>query len=411
MTWGFPAQRRADEFAALLAGASALPTARPTARPGARDAGLLELVGALRGLPDARPRPEFVADLRGRLMAEAATALRPSPASDLDRLRLPARQPRRDRRLAAAIGGLAVVGASTGVAMASQSALPGDSLYPVKRAIESAHADLAVGEGSKGGTILASASDRLQEVRALTGQDGPAGDAEVADTLATFTDQATEASDLLLADYQHTGNTDSVVRLHDFASSSLDLLATLEPLVPVEARDELIRAASTLATIDSEAGQRCPACGGTPITSIPSILVALHHAVTAPAPSTAQAAGRHQHHRGHEGHRGHAGQTGGSEPGLPEVSPGQLGPGSVLVPGGVPGGVPGSDPGTAPGGTGSSSNPLQGLTDTLTGGGTGGPTSQPSLPAVGDVVQGTTDTLDQLLHGVVDPLTGQTHAP
>jgi hypothetical protein len=400
MTWGFPAQRRADEFAALLEGPSSLPAER--------DLRLLELVGALRGLPEAAPRPEFVADLRERLMAEASTALVPSPAGELDRLRLPARQPRRDRRLAAAVGGLAIVGASTGVAMASQSALPGDSLYPIKRAIESAHADLSVGEASKGGTILSSASDRLEEVRALTQQDRPAGDAEVADTLATFTDQATEASDLLLADYQHTGNTDSIVRLHDFASSSLDLLATLEPAVPAEARDELIRAASTLATIDSQAGQRCPACGGTPITSIPSILVALQGPATTPVVPRAQPVGTHKRH--HHTRSGTSGTSGSKDadasgPGLPHVDPGQLGPGSILG--------SGSDAGTAGGGGGGTqTSPLQPLTDALTGGGDAtAPTSQPSLPSVGDVVQGTNDSLDQLVNGVVDPLTGQTAAP
>jgi hypothetical protein len=30
---------------------------------------------------------------------------------------------------------------------------------------------------------------------------------------------------------------------------------------------------------------------------------------------------------------------------------------------------------------------------------------------VGDVVQGTDDTLDQLLHGIGNPLTGPTQAP
>jgi hypothetical protein len=424
MTWGFPAQRRADKFAALLEGPSTLLVA-------VRDAPLLELVGALRGLPEAIPRPEFVADLRERLMAEAATVLTPSPAgaSDLDRLRLPARQPRRERRLAAAVGGLAILGASTGVAMASQSALPGDALYPVKRAIESAHADLSVGEASKGSTILASASDRLQEVKALAHRDGTARDAEVAGTLATFTDQATEASDLLLADYHHTGDPQSIVRLHDFASSSLDQLAALEPLVPAEARDELIRAASTLAAIDSQAGQQCPACGGTRITSIPSILVAaLQGPATLPAvPSpVAQPGTTSPHgHGGHLGHRGGAqGGSGGSDtdasgPGLPQVDPGQLGPGSVLGAGSGPttssGSGSGSNSGSgSAGGASTPANPLQPLTDALTGGGNGGsvaPSGRPSLPSVGDVVQGTDDTLDQLLHGIANPLTGPTQAP
>jgi hypothetical protein len=96
------------------------------------------------------------------------------------------------------------------------------------------------------------------------------------------------------------------------------------------------------------------------------------------------------------------------------VDPSQLGPGSVLGVGS------GSGSGTTAGGGASApANPLQPLTDALTGGGSssgagGGsssPSGQPSLPAVGDVVQGTNDTLDQLLHGIVDPLTGQTQSP
>jgi hypothetical protein len=259
-------------------------------------------------------------------------------------------------------------------------------------------------------------------VKALTHRDGAARDAEVASTLATFTDQATEASDLLLADYQHTGDPQSIVRLHDFASSSLDVLATLEPLVPADARDELVRAASTLAAIDSEAGQRCPACGGTPITSIPSILVAaLQGPATLPA-VPAPAAASHASARAHHGHRGHAAAADGSGrpgtdasgPGLPQVDPGQLGPGSVLGAGTGTG-----SPDSASGSSGDAStpaNPLQPLTDALSGGGHGGggagtPSSHPSLPTVGGVVQGTDDTLDQLLHGIVNPLTGQTQAP
>jgi hypothetical protein len=401
MTWGFRAQRRADAFAALLDGPS-------PAVPAAGDARLLELVGALRAVPEVAPRADFVADLRDRLVAEAATALTPAPGGELDRLRLPVRQPRRERRLAAAVGGLAIVGATAGVAVASQSALPGDSLYPIKRAIESAHADLSVGDGSKGATILSSASDRLHEVRELTQQGGPVDDARVADTLETFSDQATEASDLLLADYAHTGHTSSIVRLHDFASSSLDQLAALEPQVPAEARDELVRAAGTLTTIDSAATQRCPACGGTPITSIPGVLVALTGAAGQLAtPSAVHPAGPRphpQHHAAGHHHGGRHAHGTGTGPGLalPTVDPGQLDPGSVLG--------AGSDPSAAPS-AGAGSHPLQDLTHALTGGGSATPTGQPSLPAVGDVLQGTTDTLDQVLNGVLGPLTGPTPSP
>ncbi|HYF72561.1 MAG TPA: DUF5667 domain-containing protein, partial [Nocardioides sp.] len=240
MTWGFAAQRRAEQFDAWVEGTSTYDASDP------RTAELLELVGALRATPEVSARPEFVSGLRERLMAEAATALVPD---DVSRLTLPERRPARERRLAALAGGIAIVGATTSLAVASQSALPGDSLYPIKRAIEQAHTGLSVGEGNKGSAILASASDRLDEVDALARQDGLGDEVRIAETLNTFTDQATEASDLLLADYAHTGSTASIARLRDFASDSLGRLADLEPWVPADARDELIRAAGVLTTI------------------------------------------------------------------------------------------------------------------------------------------------------------------
>jgi hypothetical protein len=382
MTWGFPAQRRADAFNEQVETPSA-------GRPATRDADLLELVGALRTVPQVTARPEFVADLRAQLMAEAATALVPA---DTSRLTLPQRRPTRERRLAAVVGGIAVVGVTTGVAVASQGALPGDSLYPIKRAIESAHTGLSVGEGSKGATMLGNASDRLDEVDALTREDGLADELRIADTLNTFTDQATQASDLLLADYAHTGDESSIAKLHDFASSSLDQLAALEPLVPADARDELIRAAGVLQGIDAAAGQRCPSCGGTPIASIPPVLTAAENVFVPPTapeatPKPNTGAKKPQPKKGD-----------GGRPHLPHVQPGDLGPGSV------------SDPGSGSSDSSGGSNPLQTITNTLTGGGGSHhtPTDNPSLPSVDNVVDGVTG----ILEGVVGGLTGQqTPAP
>ena len=84
MTPVFAARRRAEKFAALVEGAS---TGRAD---DARYSDLLELVAAMRETPAAEARPEFVADLRARLMAEADTALVPA---DTSRLTLPARRP------------------------------------------------------------------------------------------------------------------------------------------------------------------------------------------------------------------------------------------------------------------------------------------------------------------------------
>ncbi|GAW48835.1 MULTISPECIES: DUF5667 domain-containing protein [unclassified Nocardioides] len=391
MTWGFTAQRRADQFDALVEGVS---TADPR---DARDADLLELVGAMRGVPAVTARPEFVATLRERLMAEADTALVPT---DVSRLTLPARRPGRERRLAAVVGGIAIVGATTSIAVASQSALPGDSLYPIKRVLERAHTGLSVGEGNKGTTMLASATDRLDEVDALARQDDFGDDVRVADTLNAFTEQATAASDLLIADYTHTGNASSIAHLRDFASSSLDQLAALEPLVPADARDELIRAAGVLTTIDAEAAQRCPDCGGTPIESIPPVLASSELITVPRAPATTPRADDVKNSGGKTtGGQDSGGQGKGDDTDLPDVDGNDLGPGSVLDPGDT---LPSA--GSQTGG----SNPLDDLAHTLTGGtNNNGPSGTPSAPSVGTVTQG----VNELLHGVIDPVTGETKLP
>ena len=377
MTWGFVAQRRADEFDALVGGSS---TAGPSADRASRDRELLELVGALRATPEVRARPEFVADLRAQLMAEAATALVPD---DTSRLRLPARQPRRERRLAAVVGGIAIVGATTSVAVASQSALPGDTLYPIKRVIEGAQTGLSVGEADKGTAVLANASDRLAEVEALTRQDGVADDLRIAETLNDFTDQATQASDLLLADYAHHGTASSIAALRDFSATSLDQLAALEPLIPVAARDELIRAAQTLNTISAQATQQCPTCGGSPIDSFPPVFTNAAEQIFVPLePSaTPTESGRKDGPKGQ-----------GRPDTLPSVDPDDIGPGSVTAPTTSP--LPG---------TTDVKNPLQQLVEGVTGGGKS-PTSQPSIPVVSPLLGTVGDLLESVVGPLVDPL-------
>ncbi|MCW2792506.1 MAG: hypothetical protein JWO76_1604 [Nocardioides sp.] len=379
MTPVFAARRRADEFAALVEGTS-------TGGPDVRFADLLELVGALREAPAVGPRPEFVTDLRERLLLAAEADLVPSrAATETARLTLPPRHSKRDRRIAAAVGGIALVGATTSMAMAAQSALPGDVLYPIKRVIENAQTGVAVGEGQKGETLLANAAGRLDEVSELSRSRGAGDSLAIADTLNDFTEQATEASDLLLSDFAQSGHESSIADLRDFTASSLDQLTSLAPAVPSEARDELLHAAHVLLQIDAAAEQACPACGGAGIAEIPPAFAPVASSVpgTVGSSTPAQPTGKH--------HQGPKGQS--TDPQVPQVNSGALPPGSVLT-------APDSGGSTTGGDDPAPSDPIGTLTDGLTGGGSSQPTSNPSLPDLGGVIDDAGDAVDD----VTDPL-------
>jgi hypothetical protein len=276
MTGPFSARRRAEEFDAALS--------RPlTERDAQEFAELLAVVRDLRAIPEPVPRADFVSDLRLRLMAEADTALLPQSARPLtaveQRLVLPARPNRRDRRLATVLGAAALIGATTSMAVAAQTALPGESLYPVKRALENAQSGIARGDTAKGEVLLANARGRLDEIRDLAQRGDPASARAVESTLEAFSDQAGEASDLLLSAYDTTGDEAVITELRSFTGSSMDRLSELESSVPPSAREELVAAGARLAEIDRQASRECPSCGGD-VTSIPPNLLAGGRATT-----------------------------------------------------------------------------------------------------------------------------------
>jgi hypothetical protein len=258
----FATRRRAEEFAAVVDG----PTPKqPVGASDTRYDDLLALVGAMRAVPPPQPRQEFVAELRTRLLAEAATL--PTPAdTEAARLRLRTPDPGRvrnprERRFAVAMGGLALVGATATMSVVAQGALPGEALYPLKRGIESAHAGLSFGDESKGSTLLASASTRLDEVERL-GQDADEHEAEIARTLDDFTDQATQASELMLRSYADSGDDATINQLRAFTNGSMRSLADLDGDVPDEAQDEWVHAVTTLLRIDEAARLACSGCEG-----------------------------------------------------------------------------------------------------------------------------------------------------
>ncbi len=352
--------RRADEFAALVEGTST----------GGRDrhAPLLAVVGQLQAVPARAPRPEFLADLRERLLAEADTVLVPdtsrSAATTEQRLTLrpAARRTSRDRRLAVAVGSLALLGAAASVAVGSQVALPGDTLYPMKRAIEDVRTDLAVGDARTGSLMMAQATERLEETQGLTRRD----DVDVRateDTLNDFTEQAEGAAVLMTAAYTDSGRPESIVALRDFTGDSMDRLEALEPTLPPAAHDELVAAADAVISIDDDASATCPSCGGAGVVNVPVSLTAVGLPITPELPD-------------HRERRNGKGRTSGKDGGGPKAP-------ALPLPT-ISGALPTTRPSCLPAPTGSPA-PTGGL-----------PTATATLPApyLGDVAPGAAADVD-----------------
>lgn len=385
MTPVFAAKRRAEEFNSLVEGTS---TSSPQ---DARTTDFLELVSALRESDRVEPRSEFVNELRIRLMASAERALSAAPTQSVnDRLTVAPRRTARERRIAVALGGFAIVGATTSMAMAAQSALPGDTLYPLKRAIENVHTGFSVDDNQKGSTLLANATGRLDEVEEMSrGASSDSGDAAaISETLNTFTDQASEASTLLMSDYESTGHEGSITELRDFTAASMATLSDLQSVVPDEARVALINAVQTLTQIDTLAQAACPTCAGDGIREIPPFAVntAVEDLLTSLASSNTPVSNQGPGNQG-QGNQGQGNQG-------PGILGGAHPPTTPVIPPSSTGGS--GQPGTSP-----DSDPVTTITDALTGGGPSQPTSDsPVLPDLGEVLGGA----DDVVTDVTNPL-------
>jgi uncharacterized protein DUF5667 len=408
-----PARRRAERFDALVEGSvEASVEGRRGAAVDPLDAELLELVGALRSAPEAAARPEFVTDLREQLMVAARSELVVPAAGSRDdvatRLTVAPRRTHRERRVSVALGAVAIIGATTSMAVASQSALPGDALYPVKRAIENTETGLRVGDDAKGETILGNASGRLDEVDELSQQADPDADL-IGDTLDTFSDQATEAGDLLLADHEQHGDAASIVALQGFTEQSIDVLAALEGSIPAAAEPALLDAAQTLFTLDAAADQACPECGTGIIDIPPQLLAGGAQAVDQASqalsggqlPGALPPGGADHQDAGHEG-----GKPSGLDPPEHPVSVQPVTPEPSTVTG-----EPTSEPTTDPAvplpsvGTNTSTNPLGGH------GGKGKPTPSVDVTPVTEAVTDAVNGVVQGVTGLLGGLTGQTTLP
>ncbi|HSX66244.1 DUF5667 domain-containing protein [Nocardioides sp.] len=279
-----PARRRAEEFASLL---DARELASLDGRGGSAGAHTeaLEIVAALRAVTAPQPSPAYVAELRSNLLAAADTLLAPA-APRLTLVGQVTTAPQRHRRkLSVAIGTLTVLAGTTGVAMAAQSALPGESLYPIKRILESAQTSLSADDAARADRIMDLAHDRLGETQALAGSDSANSRAQIPSSLEDFVAQASQAADVLLGEYAESGDIATIIELRDFLRDSLDALAGLKGAVPADYAADFDAAVNALLSIDEQTLAACGDCGG--LLDIPAILLSGAAIPSAPSAPTA----------------------------------------------------------------------------------------------------------------------------
>ncbi|MET7988597.1 MULTISPECIES: DUF5667 domain-containing protein [unclassified Streptomyces] len=161
-----------------------------------------------------------------------------------------------------AAGGLTVgvaAGAFGGVAAASADALPGDSLYGLKRGMEDIKLDLAHGDSDRGELYLDQASNRLSEARRLM-ERGRSGHldheslGEVRRALSGMQHDATEGHRLLHEAYERDGSLGPIQALSAFSRSHRQAWGALRDRLPVQLGDVSDQVSSVFEAIDEEVG-------------------------------------------------------------------------------------------------------------------------------------------------------------
>ncbi|MCI4039602.1 DUF5667 domain-containing protein [Streptomyces sp. TRM75563] len=269
------AHRRANAFAQALEeqtpqGAAAVQPAEPADQA---DRGpLLALANGLGELPKPQLDPEVKVVQRAQLVAameamfaEGGASTGPTVpvqrgkgahrASPLRKLR-----PRSRWAKGLTAGGLTVgvaAGAFGGVAAASSDALPGDSLYGLKRGMEDISLGMAKGDADRGEVYLDQASTRLSEARRLMerGRSG-ALDHEslgaVRRALNGMSHDASEGHRLLRAAYQRDGAIGPIQTLDTFSRSHRDTWSSLRDRLPVQLTDVRDEVSSVFDAMEEE---------------------------------------------------------------------------------------------------------------------------------------------------------------
>ncbi|MFH8291219.1 DUF5667 domain-containing protein [Streptomyces sp. NPDC018059] len=285
-----PAAEQSEDSASTAPAAASVESPETTAaRAEPTEQGrMLALADGLDALPKPALDPEVKVVQRAQLVAameamflEGGSASVPEQrsrkgahrAGPLHKLR-----PRSRLSKGIAAGGLTVgvaAGAFGGVAAASSDALPGDSLYGLKRGMEDLKLGLADGDADRGQLFLDQASTRLSEARRLMERDR-AGSldhesvGEVRRALSGMRHDATEGHRLLLEAYERDGSLGPIQALSAFSRSHRQSWSDLQGRLPVQLGDVGKQVDSVFDAIDEEVEPlrsllpRAPENGGKP---------------------------------------------------------------------------------------------------------------------------------------------------
>ncbi len=241
-------RRQAEDLQALLEGGRA---SSPSAA--AELAPLVALAGAISPTGPA-PGEDFRTALRDRLTAEARNrvpAPRRATAATLTSERVSGT--RRARQAVAAVAVASVV-AGVGAAAASTRALPGDTLYGLKRQVENVELALARGDVAQGRELLEQAAARLGEAESLV---AGAGSTEavtrtrVGQALTDMDTALASATDDLTRAYRETGDAEPLLLLDRFVTDQQDRLDDLRLLLDPALRSQVRALAARLAEIST----------------------------------------------------------------------------------------------------------------------------------------------------------------
>nr|WP_202419504.1 DUF5667 domain-containing protein [Streptomyces sp. YIM 132580] len=157
-------------------------------------------------------------------------------------------------------GGLTVgvaAGAFGGVAAASSDALPGDSLYGLKRGMEDISLGMTKGDAGRGEAYLDQASTRLSEARRLM-ERGRVGELDheslgaVRRALNGMSHDASEGHRLLHAAYQRDGSIGPIQTLDTFSRSHRATWSSLRDRLPVQLTDIRDQVSSVFEAIEDD---------------------------------------------------------------------------------------------------------------------------------------------------------------